>query len=156
MASDPTQTPQGTMQFPRYKPSMDGQTLKGEYSPGFGNQPPTTPPNAYHLDKEETPRSDSIPGDFSTASRKASHAVHGPRKWLGLHPHAELPEDANTAEHNHLWWSKIKITFKEPFAEMWGTFILVLFGTCPLHLQMLVGVQSNQIRQVLVVSLKYL
>lgn len=47
---------------------------------------------------------------------------------MGLHPQAPLQEEHDEAEHNDLWWSKVKITLKEPFAEMWGTFILVLFG----------------------------
>lgn len=41
---------------------------------------------------------------------------------------APVQEDHDHAEHNHLTWSKVKIVLKEPLAEFWGTFILVLFG----------------------------
>ncbi|EME46684.1 hypothetical protein DOTSEDRAFT_61285 [Dothistroma septosporum NZE10] len=41
---------------------------------------------------------------------------------------AALDEEHDLAPHNDTLWAKIKIALKEPFAEMWGTFILVLFG----------------------------
>lgn len=47
---------------------------------------------------------------------------------MGLAPMATVDEELDHAEHNHFFWSKAKIAFKEPFAEFWGTFILVLFG----------------------------
>lgn len=61
-------------------------------------------------------------------SQKTSMTLIQPRTWMGLQPQAPLQEEHDEAEHNDLWWSKVKIALKEPFAEMWGTFILVLFG----------------------------
>jgi aquaglyceroporin related protein len=60
--------------------------------------------------------------------RKVTSTLTGPRAWLGLQPVAPVQEEHDHAHHNHMWWSKIKITLKEPMAEFWGTFILVLFG----------------------------
>jgi len=59
---------------------------------------------------------------------KATEKVSGPRAWLGLKPEIDMPEELDHAEHNHFFWSKVKLAMKEPFAEFWGTFILVLFG----------------------------
>lgn len=63
----------------------------------------------------------------------ASSTLQTPRAWMGLAPMATVDEELDHAEHNHFFWSKAKIAFKEPFAEFWGTFILVLFGKllCP-------------------------
>lgn len=60
--------------------------------------------------------------------KKASSALQAPRAWMGLQPMAPMSEELDSAHHNHLWWSKVKIALREPFAEFWGTFILVLFG----------------------------
>lgn len=60
--------------------------------------------------------------------KKASTTLQSPRAWMGLQPMATLDEELDHAGHNHLLWPKIKIALKEPIAEFWGTFILVLFG----------------------------
>lgn len=70
-------------------------------------------------------------GSFEVESptlRKMSSALHKQRSMIGLAPQAPLQDEHDYAAHNHLWWAKVKVTLKEPFAEMWGTFILVLFG----------------------------
>jgi len=59
---------------------------------------------------------------------KTSSALQGPRARLGLHPEAPVLEEHDTAEHSDLWWSKVRMTLKEPFAEFFGVFIMVLFG----------------------------
>lgn len=60
--------------------------------------------------------------------KKASSTLQSPRAWMGLQPMASVDEELDHAHHNHFFWSKVKIAMKEPFAEFWGTFILVLFG----------------------------
>lgn len=93
-------------------PFEDATTLKGDHS---GNNSPHT----------------GFPDDSSTSPprlRKVSSTLEGHRAWLGLQPMAPVQEDHDHAEHNHLTWSKVKIVLKEPLAEFWGTFILVLFG----------------------------
>ncbi|KAF2149321.1 aquaporin [Myriangium duriaei CBS 260.36] len=59
---------------------------------------------------------------------KTSPHIHQARRYLGLHPTAPLADHHNTAPHSDLPWPKIRAALREPFAEFWGTFTLVLFG----------------------------
>lgn len=61
-------------------------------------------------------------------NQKTSEGLHTHRTLLGLHPHAPIDEEHDRADHQDLWWSRVKVTLREPFAEFFGTFILVLFG----------------------------
>lgn len=60
--------------------------------------------------------------------QKTSSGLHGTRHLLGLHPEAPVLEEHDTSEHSDLWWPKVRMTLKEPFAEFFGVFIMVLFG----------------------------
>lgn len=40
----------------------------------------------------------------------------------------KIPQDAVVDAQPDLAWSRIRRTFREPFAEFWGTFILIMFG----------------------------
>lgn len=64
----------------------------------------------------------------SSDLHKTTSDLERARSFLGLHPTAPVIEEHDTAEHSSLWWSKIRITLKEPFAEFFGVFIMVLFG----------------------------
>lgn len=66
--------------------------------------------------------------DEELVNQKTSENLHGHRSRLGLHPRAPVDEDDDRAEHQDLWWSRVKLVLREPFAEFFGTFILVLFG----------------------------
>lgn len=67
------------------------------------------------------------------------------RSRFGLQPNVPLEEGHQDLEHQDLLWSRIRLAMREPFAEFFGTFIMVLFGDgsvaqvslcCPLnHLQ---------------------
>ncbi|KAK4991564.1 glycerol channel [Elasticomyces elasticus] len=59
---------------------------------------------------------------------KTSTTLQNTRAFLGLHPEAPIDEEHDMAEHSDLWWSKMKITLREPLLEFFGVFILVLFG----------------------------
>lgn len=50
------------------------------------------------------------------------------RSRFGLQPEAPLDEDHRDLAHHDLVWSRIRLTMREPFAEFFGTFIMVLFG----------------------------
>ncbi|CAD0087751.1 unnamed protein product [Aureobasidium vineae] len=49
-------------------------------------------------------------------------------KLLGLHPHAPIAEEHDATPYSSLWWSKVRLALREPFAEFFGVMILVLFG----------------------------
>ncbi len=48
------------------------------------------------------------------------------RTRIGLPPSA--PILASHATHHHLTWSGIRVVLREPFAEFFGAFIMILFG----------------------------
>lgn len=55
---------------------------------------------------------------------------------VGEPPHAEhgptidhkIPEADVVQAQPDLWWSRTRRTLREPFAEFWGVFILIMFG----------------------------
>lgn len=59
---------------------------------------------------------------------KTSSTLQNTRGRLGLHPIAPIVQEHDIADHSDLWWPKVRLSMKEPFAEFWGTFFLVLFG----------------------------
>lgn len=65
----------------------------------------------------------------SSDLHKTSSHLHSVRTHLGLHPSAPVIEehDLDTA-HTDWFWPKARMTLKEPFAEFFGVFIMVLFG----------------------------
>lgn len=65
---------------------------------------------------------------MATASSPILSKLSTVRSRLGLHPDAPLDEDHHDLEHHDLLWSRIRLTMREPFAEFFGTFIMVLFG----------------------------
>lgn len=67
--------------------------------------------------------------DSTTSSfQKTSSNLQNTRSFLGLHPVAPVEEEHDESEHSDLLWPRIRMSLKEPFAEFWGVFILVLFG----------------------------
>ena len=50
------------------------------------------------------------------------------RTLLGLKTEAPLAEEHQDLEHYDLLWSRVRLAFREPSAELFGTFIMVLFG----------------------------
>ena len=50
------------------------------------------------------------------------------RSYVGLKPEAPIDEEHEHLEHHDLLWSRIRLALREPFAEFFGTFIMVLFG----------------------------
>ena len=49
------------------------------------------------------------------------------RTKIGLPAEAPITDEGHDA-HEHLTWSSIRVMFREPFAEFFGTFVMVLFG----------------------------
>ncbi|KAG7008429.1 aquaglycerol porin AQY3 [Physcia stellaris] len=50
------------------------------------------------------------------------------RTLLGLANSAPVVEEHQDLEHHDLVWSRIRLACREPFAEFFGTFVMVLFG----------------------------
>ena len=69
-----------------------------------------------------------------TASTKHEHV----RAALGLNPHAPIVEAHDTHPVSQLWWARVRLVMREPFAEFCGTAILILFG-CGSVAQVLLG-----------------
>ena len=60
--------------------------------------------------------------------RSRGETLSSVRSYLGLHPEAPIHEEHEDLEHHELLWSRIKLTLREPFAEFFGVFIMVMFG----------------------------
>lgn len=76
----------------------------------------------------ETQRSNGTNTSKLNAEDKVSSTLRKTRSALGLHPDAPIDDGHDIEERQKLLWSKIRITFREPFAEFWGTLIMVMFG----------------------------
>ena len=76
--------------------------------------------------REHAPSSSSGSADTTTMDKSAHE----------LEPYAEHgapidnrgPQDDIVQSHPDLRWSRIRHQFREPFAEFFGTFILIMFG----------------------------
>lgn len=73
--------------------------------------------------QEETSNGLGIGLDFSPRSNPTRT-----RTLLGLKASAPLVDEHLDLEHHDLLWSRIRLALREPFAEFFGTFIMVLFG----------------------------
>ena len=40
----------------------------------------------------------------------------------------QIAEEHDATKYSSLWWSKVRLALREPFAEFFGVMILVLFG----------------------------
>lgn len=74
------------------------------------------------------PESEAQQTTTSLQPQKTSSHIQGTRGKLGLHPTAPVVEEHDASDHSDLWWSRVRLSMKEPFAEFWGVFFMVLFG----------------------------
>jgi aquaglyceroporin related protein, other eukaryote len=107
-------------------------------------RPSNNSPKFEHFEHREDARSPATQNyNFSNASTtQTSNAVVSSGKTheeLGHHIalstirtkiglEAEPPILDGHDTHHHLTWSSIKVIFREPFAEFFGVFIMILFG----------------------------
>ncbi|KAF2749291.1 aquaporin-like protein [Sporormia fimetaria CBS 119925] len=61
-------------------------------------------------------------------SKASSESLQRTRSLLGLNPHAPIDHEDDIDERQQLWWPRIRIVLREPFAEFWGTCVMVMFG----------------------------
>ena len=84
------------------------------------------------MEKPETiaplPSSEIQQTTTTLGPQRTSSNLQNTRARLGLHPVAPVIEEHDVSEHSDLWWPKVCITLKEPFAEFWGVFFMVMFG----------------------------
>jgi len=59
---------------------------------------------------------------------RTSSSAQRKRSVLGLHPQAPIDEEHDHGAASELLWSRIRTVMREPFAEFWGTAIMVMFG----------------------------
>lgn len=72
--------------------------------------------------REHATEADAAAGESLTHT---SSQLQNSRHMLGLHPTAPIIEEHDTRNESDLWWPKIRLTLKEPFAEFFGVFIMV-------------------------------
>ncbi|KAI9721506.1 MAG: hypothetical protein M1812_002268 [Candelaria pacifica] len=53
---------------------------------------------------------------------------HTIRARIGLKAKPPIDDEHELAQHQEYLWSRIRLVLREPFAEFWGTFIMVMFG----------------------------
>ena len=82
----------------------------------------------FHETIAALPTSEARQTDTSMSPQKTSSGLQGTRGKLGLHPTAPVIEEHDHADHSDLWWPRIRMSLKEPFAEFFGVFFMVLFG----------------------------
>ncbi len=66
-------------------------------------------------------------------SRRRVDTMSSVRSYIGLKPEAPIDKEHEDLEHHELLWSRIRLALREPFAEFFGTFIMVLFGDGFVH-----------------------
>jgi aquaglyceroporin related protein, other eukaryote len=87
--------------------SEEKRILTGPSSPAISHDE-----HAKHLNAE---------GNSSDSEHKP-YEEHGP----GIDHH--IPQDEAVQAEPELWWSKTRRVIREPLAEFFGVFILILFG----------------------------
>ena len=86
------------------------------------------PQQAVAESKEYDPRSDDSMKPLQPRPTTASSRHHGFRAALGLHHQAPLDREHDEGAHQMNYWPRTRLVFREPLAEFWGTFIMVMFG----------------------------
>jgi len=83
-----------------------------------------------HASHDEHAANQGSPADASSSLdlHRTTSDMRTTRSRLGLQPQAPIVEEHDLAEQQDWWWAKVRIALREPFAEFFGTMILVLFG----------------------------
>lgn len=84
-------------------------------------------PGAIPLTQSRTQQSTGST-DSKLSTQRTSSSAQRKRSVLGLHPQAPIDEGHEEAPQSGLVWSRIRTVMREPFAEFWGTAVMVMFG----------------------------
>ena len=87
-----------------------------------------SPPQNNPLANAPTTRTDhTMVGSTKTHEELEHHSVLSSiRTKIGLEPEPPILDGHDV--HHHLTWSSVRVIFREPFAEFFGVFIMILFG----------------------------
>lgn len=99
----------------------EGQAVNGSANATRGRGHSDLDGNGHPLYPGATTRS-------TAASTGHSSKLVGVRSALGLHAQAPVDADHDQAVHTTYAWPRIRLALREPFAEFWGVFIMVMFG----------------------------
>ena len=96
-------------------------------NPTWSNSIPThnTSTNQEHINNNYEEISKPSTNQLSTAISSQPHPI---RSHLGLKEQPPIASSHDTHPHQDLLWSRIRTTLREPFAEFWGTAVMVFFG----------------------------
>jgi len=94
---------------------------------GYAMKRAPTLPDVEHHEHAPVPNNGDGHGESFT-NTKTSSGLQSTRQTLGLNPTAPVAEEHDLNPHSDLWWSKVRLSLREPFAEFFGVFIMVLFG----------------------------
>ncbi len=84
-------------------------------------------PQNNHFTKAPTANTENTTTSTKTREELEHHsALSSIRTKIGLEP--EPPILDVHQGHHHLTWSSVRVIFREPFAEFFGVFIMILFG----------------------------
>ncbi|MCJ1276642.1 hypothetical protein MMC21_004448 [Puttea exsequens] len=96
-----------------------------------------SPNHSEHLTQATTKRhEDAVSNDSPTTksidqqntTRSRGETLSSVRSLIGLQQLPPVSEEHEDLEHHDLAWGQIRLALREPFAEFWGTFIMVMFG----------------------------
>jgi aquaglyceroporin related protein len=84
-------------------------------------------PQNNHLTDIPTANTENTTTSTKTKEELKHHsALSSIRTKIGLEPEPPILDDHQG--HHNLTWSSVRVIFREPFAEFFGVFIMILFG----------------------------
>lgn len=111
--------------FPRYEHFEHSEHAR---SPRLQVQQHQPIPSSFDLRRKSTAQTDNNTLESRMTKREIEH--HGTlstiRTAIGLESDNPILEDHHV--HSHLPWSSVRVVLREPFAEFFGTFVMILFG----------------------------
>lgn len=86
-------------------------------------------PDSHRFDDEKLDKVASLRTHSRKSQSEIDHhnSLSHVRTRLGLEAEAPITDEGHDS-HEELRWSSIRVIFREPFAEFFGTFIMILFG----------------------------
>jgi hypothetical protein len=86
--------------------------------------PPDSTPTSNH-EASAIERNDTAETHQSATVSAQAHPI---RARLGLKEKPPIDDSHDEHPHQELLWSRVRMTLREPFAEFWGTAVMVFFG----------------------------